>query len=339
MKSWLSLTAASLLAAFLAPAAFADGEGLVLFGSVAANSSGNNIILDLGGRPLDAGCRVELRQTYVRVSGNRTNFWTCVPFEGDANVAQRNPTIMSFLIGTGDVNHSPGVFSVHLSSTNYNAPGKRVLNGTNYFVVVFDPTEKYFRLSTNFCVVSGSTGINHYPTFRSWAAIDDQDPNDPLTIVPLDTTDTDGDGLSDVFEAEIGTNPNESDTDGDGFSDGFEYAHYMDPTTSYADEIELTLTTRYVQGENTQAFDGHTGYKLSWNSLSGLVYSVEHSTIMPHTNKQGEVVGAWSKLDTITANTNSTVYNIPAIVTNDAPSGFFRVLYKPSSLTNSPVSH
>jgi hypothetical protein len=39
---------------------------------------------------------------------------------------------------------------------------------------------------------------------------------------PVDVADTDGDGLTDAREAEVGTNPNLVDTDGDGFSDGVE---------------------------------------------------------------------------------------------------------------------
>ncbi|MCY1016508.1 vWA domain-containing protein [Pyxidicoccus sp. MSG2] len=39
---------------------------------------------------------------------------------------------------------------------------------------------------------------------------------------PVDVGDTDGDGLTDAREAEVGTNPNLMDTDGDGFSDGVE---------------------------------------------------------------------------------------------------------------------
>ncbi|NPC84046.1 VWA domain-containing protein, partial [Pyxidicoccus fallax] len=39
---------------------------------------------------------------------------------------------------------------------------------------------------------------------------------------PVDAADTDGDGLTDAREAEIGTDPNLMDTDGDGFSDGVE---------------------------------------------------------------------------------------------------------------------
>ncbi|MFP2925539.1 VWA domain-containing protein [Pyxidicoccus sp. 3LG] len=39
---------------------------------------------------------------------------------------------------------------------------------------------------------------------------------------PVDQGDTDGDGLTDEREAEVGTDPNLMDTDGDGFSDGVE---------------------------------------------------------------------------------------------------------------------
>jgi peroxiredoxin len=41
--------------------------------------------------------------------------------------------------------------------------------------------------------------------------------------------DTDGDGLSDMEEAMIGTNPDDPDTDGDGFKDGAEVDQNTDP--------------------------------------------------------------------------------------------------------------
>lgn len=44
---------------------------------------------------------------------------------------------------------------------------------------------------------------------------------------PLGEADTDGDGLTDAREAELGTDPAKADTDGDGFSDGVE-VHYKE---------------------------------------------------------------------------------------------------------------
>ena len=51
-----------------------------------------------------------------------------------------------------------------------------------------------------------------------------------LGAVEAATLDTDGDGLTDVTEATLGTNPNLADTDGDGVSDGDEVAAGTDPT-------------------------------------------------------------------------------------------------------------
>lgn len=47
---------------------------------------------------------------------------------------------------------------------------------------------------------------------------------------PEPLVDTDGDGLFDVFEEEISTDPTLADTDLDGFSDFDEWAAYCDPT-------------------------------------------------------------------------------------------------------------
>ena len=44
--------------------------------------------------------------------------------------------------------------------------------------------------------------------------------------------DSDGDGLSDFEETEIGTDPTNVDSDGDGFDDAFELAYQTDPTNA-----------------------------------------------------------------------------------------------------------
>jgi len=44
--------------------------------------------------------------------------------------------------------------------------------------------------------------------------------------------DSDGDGLSDAEEAELGSDPALTDSDGDGWEDGVEHSYYTDPTDS-----------------------------------------------------------------------------------------------------------
>ena len=44
--------------------------------------------------------------------------------------------------------------------------------------------------------------------------------------------DSDGDGLTDAEEAELGTDPNNPDSDGDGYEDGVEFDGNTDPTNA-----------------------------------------------------------------------------------------------------------
>ncbi|MEE2828463.1 MAG: redoxin domain-containing protein [Myxococcota bacterium] len=50
-----------------------------------------------------------------------------------------------------------------------------------------------------------------------------------LSLVACGSPDTDGDFLTDAFEALIGTNPELADSDGDGYSDSEEWLSYFDP--------------------------------------------------------------------------------------------------------------
>jgi hypothetical protein len=53
--------------------------------------------------------------------------------------------------------------------------------------------------------------------------------------LPVDITDTDSDGLSDVFEASLGTDIHLADTDGDGIGDAEEQGRGLDPTKADSD--------------------------------------------------------------------------------------------------------
>jgi hypothetical protein len=55
------------------------------------------------------------------------------------------------------------------------------------------------------------------------------DDDDAASSLP----DTDGDGLADSFEEEVGTDPEADDSDGDGFLDGDEWSEFSDPMNEF----------------------------------------------------------------------------------------------------------
>lgn len=92
-------------------------------------------------------------------------------------------------------------------------------------------------------------------TGTATSAVTDQVLNaDPFAIdkgtAPVAVTDHDGDGLTDQFEALLGTNPNEADSDHDGLSDTYEtsvsHTNPLDPDTDrdgITDGVEVSRGT------------------------------------------------------------------------------------------------
>ena len=62
----------------------------------------------------------------------------------------------------------------------------------------------------------------------------DGDDDDAAEQIP----DSDGDGLADSFEDEVGTDPDAEDIDGDGFLDGDEWSDFSDPMNEFDFEYE-----------------------------------------------------------------------------------------------------
>jgi peroxiredoxin len=74
-----------------------------------------------------------------------------------------------------------------------------------------------------------------------------------LPLMACGVSDTDGDMLSDPFEALIGTNPELGDSDGDGFTDAEEYLAYFDPD----DRNDFPYEGGYPRGPLPQEIDAN----------------------------------------------------------------------------------
>jgi MYXO-CTERM domain-containing protein len=72
---------------------------------------------------------------------------------------------------------------------------------------------------------------------------------------PDDPTDTDGDGIPDDVENEIGTDPTNDDTDGDGIDDGTEIEAGTDPTNPDSDGDGVDDGTEIANGTNPNSPD------------------------------------------------------------------------------------
>lgn len=85
--------------------------------------------------------------------------------------------------------------------------------------------------------------------------------------IPLDSRDTDGDGLNNSWEKSMGSDANRWDTDGDGVSDGDEFRSgtgLLDPNSVFI----VAQITPY----------GEKGLKIEWDSVPGKSYVVQYST-------------------------------------------------------------
>lgn len=84
----------------------------------------------------------------------------------------------------------------------------------------------------------------------------DPSPLDPSNAI----ADTDGDGLSDIKEFQIGTLPSNRDTDGDGMPDGWEYNHGLNPLSNIDAGPPINLTTDPDQDglTNLQEYQNNT---------------------------------------------------------------------------------
>lgn len=80
-----------------------------------------------------------------------------------------------------------------------------------------------------------------------------------LTGCGQESLDSDGDGLSDEEEAELGTDPNDADTDDDGLDDGYEQEIGTDPLDEDTDNDGLSDGEEVELGSDPLDGDGGSG--------------------------------------------------------------------------------
>jgi hypothetical protein len=156
-----------------------------------------------------------------------------------------NSSGVATFIATGDLrdgSYHHVAATLDRSSTN---GGKIYVDGTA--ILTFNPTVLSGSLANNDPV---RIGVHPQPGFNGWYKGIIDEPTiyrralSGAEITALYAagsagkckTDTDGDGLTDLQENFLGTNPNDADTDNDGLTDGDEvFVHYTDPNNADTD--------------------------------------------------------------------------------------------------------
>lgn len=252
-------------------------------------------VFDLLGRPLqgtwnfpETAARVEIRET---TGGG--GIAPPDPVTGEGNDAL-NPLVRVTYMGAGVIGDNPGRFSANFP--------ERIDAAKRYYARVYDAPSPsnavYFANSATFTEVSPdqinvATLINI--VFGGLQRVDG-----------TPDVDTDGDGLPDWMEAELGTSPTRPDTDGDGYNDRFEVVHEAYLNRSDLDPAEIRIDPTGVEGE----------YTASWWAIPGVAYRLEYTDAMTDPE-------AFVEIRNGTAATTNLSFEVDEWVTN-SPMGFFR---------------
>ncbi len=112
---------------------------------------------------------------------------------------------------------------------------------------------------TSDSAVAGNHTLNIPATAMNTQGVAMLSPYSSTVVFTYTSDDTDGDGLSDSQEGNLGTNPNSNDTDGDGMPDGWEVEFGTDPVENDAsaddDNDGLTNIQEYEAGTDPNNAD------------------------------------------------------------------------------------
>ena len=271
-------------------------------------------VKDVLGRPLPGSWGADPSScslVEIRRAGTNSNAVVVAPSvtNGVANELL-NPLLISTQIGKNVLGENPGMFCEALADRLPTASGSTVW----FFARVYDS--------------STVTGANYYADSELFAAPSVTSVNVQSAVNVIfgsmkairseGELDSDHDGIPDVLEIELGTDPWLLDTDGDGFDDGFEVVHNMDPSEAYAFDI---LVSRKSTVPLSPPVVTNT-HQVRWPSVPGVAYRLEQKDAMQDEKSYGEY---WSG----TASDSNTSVDVDTATTQ----GFFRVWAVPPAST------
>ncbi|MGD9613585.1 MAG: hypothetical protein AB7V22_11875 [Kiritimatiellia bacterium] len=265
-------------------------------------SVGNTVpVTDVFGRNLpgtagdpDNSCRVEIRQTW-------TGGLILAPSNDPAQLEALNPLVTNTYLGSGVIGVRPGLYSETFTDRSVLATNRQ------YYARVFDrppgPTPVYYADTLPFYPPATDPSVN--PEFG------------PLKLLATGATDvdTDGDGIPDGAEGDLGLDPNSPDTDGDGYGDWFEafWWDYLNPKEGDA-ALEIQLNSPEIPGAEPRT--------VSWWTIPvpGLTYQLQYR---PDALDPTGFSNVWCGVATETYLANV----VETLIQEDSPvQGFFRVV-------------
>ena len=270
-------------------------------------------VKDVLGRPLPGSwvsSPSDCSLVEIRRAGTNSNTVVVKPDEatGAANETL-NPLLTTSRIGNNVLGDNPGMFCEALTDRLPTASGSTVW----FFARVYD--------------ASTVEGANYYADSELFSApaLTSLNVQSAVNVVfgPMRAIrsagglDSDRDGIPDVLETELGTDPWVWDSDRDGFDDGFEVVHNMDPSEPYT--FDVLMGQKFTSQPPPPSVTNT--HQVKWPSVPGVAYRVEQKDTMQDGESYGEF---WSG----TATGSNMAVDVDTTVTQ----GFFRVWAVPPTV-------
>jgi hypothetical protein len=228
------------------------------------------------------------------------------PVTGEGNESQ-NPLVRETYMGAGILMvQNPGRFSEVFSER---------LGGGSFYARVYDRTAPggslYYLDSTSF--QDDGTAQYAYPNFSAstWKLIE-------TGAVDVDS---DGDGIPDALESDMGLDPGNPDTDGDGWDDLFEVLNSPLWNPTEPDPTLEVVIHAPVFVSDPGGLDGpHT---VTWPTKAGVAYRLEY-----HPTQVDAPGEEWVEIWSGVAADEDQVEEIDWVL-DESPAGFFRVWAMP----------